>query len=283
MFRGRGFTLIELLVVIAIIALLMSILMPALAKVRSQAKAVICLSNLKQFGFAFAMYTENNNGYFGRGCFTAQYSHDPDQGSLGGHRWPITLERYYEDRKMLVCPIATKPSGYIFGRNKFEAWEYTPATGRWDNDPEGYIGSYGLNEFVGNPPGPTVFPWIAGKEHLFWRTANIRRGNNIPLLLGCLNVGHYPGSNSTPPAYDGDFEGSHHMKLFCVNRHNGFVNGILLDLSVRKIGLKELWTLEWHRGFDTANIWTIAYYGNKNDCAAYWDSQWSWMKNFKEY
>ena len=60
----RGFTLIELLVVIAIIALLMAILMRALQRVRKQAKAVICQSNLKQWGSIFAMYTDDNNGIF---------------------------------------------------------------------------------------------------------------------------------------------------------------------------------------------------------------------------
>ena len=60
--RRGGFTLIELLVVIAIIALLMSILMPALARVRKQAKAVICQSNLKQWGSAFSMYFGDNHG-----------------------------------------------------------------------------------------------------------------------------------------------------------------------------------------------------------------------------
>ncbi|OHB55892.1 MAG: hypothetical protein A2Y12_04815 [Planctomycetes bacterium GWF2_42_9] len=60
----RGFTLVELLVVISIIALLLSILMPALNKAREAGRRVVCGSNLKQVGLAIPLYVENNRGYF---------------------------------------------------------------------------------------------------------------------------------------------------------------------------------------------------------------------------
>ena len=264
--KKSGFTLIELLVVISIIALLMAILMPSLQRAREQAKAVACQAKLKQWSLAISMYTGEHNGYFHQGWTSSQ---GPQ--SL----WMDAWLPYYKDVTLRLCPGATKPysEGGQYGLDG--AWGEWPA-GSSEGGEIGGSGSYGINGWVNNPKG---IPAAARDPKWYWRTVNVRGASQIPLFLGGAWARMYVHQTDVPPEYEGDTltVGSNRpIKNFCLNRHNGFVNGLFLDFTVRPLGLKELWTLKWHREFDINGPYTKA--------GGMVPSEWpQWMRHYKDY
>jgi len=271
--KSRGFTLIELLVVIAIIALLMAILMPALNRAKKQAKAAACQMNLHQWSQIWTMYCQENDGYFCRIV----------TGTFWRGEWIMALRPLYETRSgILLCPMAKKrlPSLPNYG-GPFST--YVMGTGGLGNLPE--EGSYGVNMWIYNEPPESAVSGEFPVNKWFWKTANVRGGNNIPIFADTMFRGGGPfyqngdphSDRIAPPQYNGQWAGKkHEMKHFCIDRHNGFTNMTFLDWSVRKVGLKELWTLKWHKEFPINGAWTKAGGVKPED----WPK---WMRNLKDY
>jgi prepilin-type N-terminal cleavage/methylation domain-containing protein/prepilin-type processing-associated H-X9-DG protein len=120
--KNNGFTLIELLVVIAVIALLLSILMPALNKAKDLAMGAACKGNLKNYTLAVAMYCDDNDGKFPQAerCYFSQLSAFPVESGVSDYlhlRWcngDIDLKShpeyggqvfpYIADARSFICP-----------------------------------------------------------------------------------------------------------------------------------------------------------------------------------
>ncbi len=136
--RRPGFTLVELLVVIGIIALLISILLPALTKARQTADRTKCLSNMRNLQLAHWMYANDNHGYL----IQAGLSH----GGAHAHEevaWLNTLQQYYSNKLLVRCPA-----------DESAHWD-TPVTGDHYRRT-----SYGINEFLDRDLCPWGGPYV---------------------------------------------------------------------------------------------------------------------------
>ncbi len=279
MTKQRAFTLIELLVVIAIIALLMSILMPALAKVRDQAKAVGCQANLRQWNLIFNMYIGENNGRF--------YSGTDADGYFWVHQLSWELQNW-KTNNLWFCPTATKPIYNEAGArapvlNIYNAWGIfkDPVTKTWEGKtytiaPSGQCGSYGLNGYMLSIPPTGDFEGGIPAANGYRDMNNLANANNIPVMCDAMRFDQWPKENEAPATDPYAAWSSNNMGRICINRHRGFTSCSFLDWSVRRVGLKELYTLQWHRKFNTKGRFTVA--------GGVVDTDWpDWIRPFKDY
>jgi prepilin-type N-terminal cleavage/methylation domain-containing protein len=254
--KRRGFTLIELLVVISIIALLMAVLMPALRRVREQARMVGCSSNLRQWVMIMHTYCMENDGKFVSGV------------NSYGHWWPYQLEDRLKDwkrNKVWFCPTATKPIIDEYGVNHQafnidQAWGIFKGTqGGYSSGENGIAGSYGLNGYVIRIPLDAAYVRDIPASYGYQDFLEIPQGARVPVMMDGLRFDLFPIETDGPPVNEYDsWEGESRMARVCINRHRGSICSSFADGSVRQVGLKELWTLKWHRQFQTNGPWTLA-------------------------
>jgi prepilin-type N-terminal cleavage/methylation domain-containing protein len=260
--RKKGFTLIELLVVISIIALLLSILMPGLTAAKKRVRAVVCRSNLKQWGYVYSLYGHDNDDSFPLG--------DSDGIVSAENSWMLgALLPYYDTLDMRMCPstitLPRPPSPNNIG-STFTNWGPFPAdttgTGKKWYDSLA-TGSYAFNEWCADVPANAVENWWnLGMEKAI-RKLTVSGAYNIPLVGDSAFVDTAVRAGDKAPPTEDDFSECYWhpqaLGYYCMARHKNGINMVFVDMGARAVGVRELWTLRWHKGYNTgiapANAW----------------------------
>jgi prepilin-type processing-associated H-X9-DG protein len=168
------------------------------------------------------------------------------------------------------------------GGSAFTAWVIStnpPSTStswEWLNtDPSAFRGSYGFNQWLFKGfHNPVVAGSAALKCGL--DVLSLRGRADIPVLLDAAGPCSAPIATTSGGPLGPDGGPDYYMANFVTNRHGEFTNALFLDWSVRRVGLKELWTLPWYAEFNRAGTWTKA--GRVKPEA--WPK---WMRGFKDY
>lgn len=247
---------------------------------RGRAKEVVCQANLHQWHDIFQGYIDPNGRFI---------SGDP---GTPGYWWVKYLSEEHKDWKrtgIWFCPRASKVviidshTQRVPSPTRFAAWGIFQGPGL---GPNGVSGSYGLNGYVIPIDEGAVPPHGPSRQRTYesgvpatdgWQNLReVPNANTVPMFLEALRFDLWPLHTDPPASDEWAAWSSIHMAGCCLNRHEGAVNCQFVDGSVRKVGLKELWTLKWHRSFNTAGPWTKAGGVLPDD----WPP---WMRPFKEY
>ena len=157
-----GFTLVELLVVISIIALLLSILMPALQAARQQSRKIGCLSNMRQIGLGIELYmAAASDGKYPqqRRPFGSWYPHER------ADHWWITVRPYFagdRDSHRTINQSAEQTVGYCPNHTDYKNFNYNP--GRGKDKPTSYDGSWHIINQAGAGKWRPAVPAISASD-----------------------------------------------------------------------------------------------------------------------
>lgn len=144
--KRKAFTLIELLVVVVIISILAAILFPVFTQARERARATACLSNLKQIGLAWTMYSQDYDEQL------VMYAYPQFSGSsyTWEYGWQTALMPYINNNQVFICPSATNIS---------DSSSATCDPTRSTISGGLYMGSYGYNQaYLGRWAGSPLTP-----------------------------------------------------------------------------------------------------------------------------
>lgn len=255
-----GFTLIELLVVISIIALLVSILLPALARAREQAKSIVCLSNLRQQGLTMALYVGDNDGYYAR-SITESYNFG--RVSVFELLEPYGPEQPDQDtgdpEGLWICPGDWAPRRLGSTEDYPATWQWTFCYPDWsdtviDSRPAFKYTSYAYHvevvarsadEFEAQPYG--LFGYRSGKSR---KVSGIRHPSGV-LMFACGSMGraatYFDPSGDRGMSYDplhNQTTGKAVNVLAC-DGHSETVTDLRLELSFNQFNEQvDTWILK---------------------------------------
>jgi prepilin-type N-terminal cleavage/methylation domain-containing protein/prepilin-type processing-associated H-X9-DG protein len=255
-----GFTLIELLVVIAVIAILASLLLPALASAKRSSIDINCVNNSKQMLLSMTMYVDDDG--------SKMISYEDPSGYT--NLWIARLQSDYSAfQTVRCCPAPPPPNPISLWKAPSDdplVWGTADYPWKWGVGIFEFVGSYGLNgwcygdgwvEDTGDP-----------KSYFYQKLSDVMRPGQTPYFSDSIWVDGWPNEEDAPATdlYAGaDSNGG--MDRLTIARHAykapgaapksvpagkplaGAINVAFIDGHVAATKLEQLWSLYWHAGW----------------------------------